>query len=123
MGIGIRIATGLAIASVLSSGCGTSPSSAAGGSDSERGAVTEIVVRYEVGAPPATVRGKPWGSQCVSTAYRAGLKIGREIGGRMRVVHIDPPVIPTIARVMALQMSQCPYVQWAEADVLELTLS
>lgn len=89
----------------------------------ERSEVTEIIVRYEAGAPPTTRGGEPWGSQCVSDAYRADMKIGRDIGGRMRVLRIDPPVTPTVARVMALQMSQCPYVEWAEADVLQLTLS
>ena len=123
MGIGFRTLTGLATASMMVlSGCGAASSSAVGSPRVERSEVTEIIVRYEVGAPPTTRSGEPWGSQCLSAAYRADMRIGRDIGGRMRVLRINPPVSPTVARVMALQMSQCPYVEWAEADVLRLTL-
>ena len=84
--------------------------------------MTEVIVRYQAGAPPSTDDGDPWGSQCLTIAYRHDLRRGRDIGGRMRVVHIEPAVSPVVARAIALQMSQCPYVEWAEADVLQLVV-
>lgn len=106
--------------SVLLTGCETASSSAVGAPRLEKSKVTEIIVRYQTGAPPLTDDGDPWGSQCVTIAYRYDLRRGRDIGGRMRVVHIEPAVSPVVARAIALQMAQCPYVEWAEAHVLQL---
>lgn len=84
--------------------------------------VTQIVVRYEQGAPPTTSEGRPWGSQCVSTAHRQKLFVDRGIGARMRVVRIQPPTSAFLARAIAAQIGQCPLIEWAEADTVTLTL-
>lgn len=84
----------------------------------DRVEVTQIVVRYQQGAPPAASEGRPWGSQCVSPEHQALLQIGPSIGAQMKVVSIDPPLLPLTAELIALQMQQCPYVEWAEADVV-----
>lgn len=113
---------------LLTTGCTSSSSGAAGAAELptskrlERSEVTQVIVRYEVGAPPATSAGRPWGAQCVARNYRDSLTNGRWIGARMRVVVIDPPVTATVARVIALQMQQCPYIEWAEADVIRFTV-
>lgn len=119
----IRTLVGVSITCVVFlTGCETASSSAASGPRLEKSKVTDIIVRYQTGAPPSTDNGDPWGSQCVTIAYRYDLRRGRDIGGRMRVVHIEPAVSPVVARAIALQMSQCPYVEWAEADVLQLVV-
>jgi len=112
----------------LLTGCTSSSSEAAGatpptdGKRLERSEVTQLIARYEVGAPPATSAGRPWGAQCVARSHRDTLANGRWIGARMRVIRIDPPVTPTVARVIALQMQQCPYIEWVEADVIRFTV-
>lgn len=84
----------------------------------DRVEVTQIVVRYQQGAPPVTSEGNPWGAQCVSPEYQAMLEPGPSIGAQMKVVTIDPPLLPVVAELIALEMQQCPYVMWAEADVV-----
>lgn len=84
----------------------------------DRVEVTQFVVRYQPGAPPDTFDGRPWGIQCVSTEYQADLSPGPSIGAQMKVVSIDPPVLPIVAQLIALEMQQCPYIDWAEADVV-----
>lgn len=110
------------ICAVLLHGCATASSSVVGGPRMERTTVTEIIVRYEPEAPTSSESREPWGIQCVSSAYRHNLRRGRGIGGRMRVVRIEPPVSQTVAQVIALQMSKCPYVDWAEADTVQFTI-
>lgn len=106
---------------LLATGCSpasSSTSAVAGGVSLDRVEVSQIVVRYQQGAPPATSEGLPWGTQCVSTEYQADLSPGPSIGAQMKVVSIDPPVLPIVAQLIALEMQQCPYIVWAEADVV-----
>ena len=84
----------------------------------DRVEVAQIVVGYRQGAPPVTAEGRPWGSQCVSQEHDVNLRQGPAIGADMKVVLIDPPIPPLIAQLIALEMQQCPYVEWAEADVV-----
>lgn len=102
--------------------CGSASPDAAASQPVERVAVYSLIARYEMGAPPTHNINEPWGTQCVSDELREGMKIGRWLGGRMRVVRLVPPVSPQVARVMAIQMSQCPYVEWVEADSIRLVI-
>ena len=112
----------------LLTGCTPTSSQAAGpspivdGSLLERSKVTQLIARYEVGAPATTTAGRPWGAQCVAGKERESLDLGRQLGARMRVVLIDPPVTTRIARVIALQMQTCPKIEWVEADVIRFTI-
>lgn len=111
-GVGLLLAT---------AGCAPASSSTgavAGGAAIDRVEVSQIVVRYQPGAPPATSEGHPWGVQCVSPDNQARLSLGPSIGARLKVVTVDPPVPPVLAQLMALEMEQCPYIEWAEADVV-----
>jgi len=105
----------------MASGCAPASSSTAAIAQGElidRIEVSQIVVRYTPGAPPSTNDGSPWGSQCVSQNYAADLERGPSIGAQMKVVMIDPPVLTVVAELIALDMQQCPYIEWAEADVV-----
>lgn len=84
--------------------------------------MTQLIARYELGSPTVTSTGRPWGAQCVNRMYRDNLRLGRGIGAGMRTVRIVPAVTPTVARVIALQFQQCPYIEWAEADVIRFTV-
>ncbi len=108
---------------VLLSACSFPSSTATARSTIQLDEVTEIVVFYEAGAPPVTSAGRPWGSQCVSERYRDRLRLGRWIRIPMRLVRIQPPVPARVAEVIAQQMSQCPYIKWAEADVVRFDVS
>lgn len=111
-----------AVASLFLTACSPDTIAAASIAKTERNSVDHIVVRYELGAPPLTDAGTPWGSQCVSRAYVDRVKRGRWIGAGMRVIRLDPPTTPTIARVIATQFTQCPYIEWAEADDTRLVV-
>jgi hypothetical protein len=108
---------------VLLSACTFPSSTATARSTVQLDEVTEIVVFYEKGAPPVTSSGRPWGSQCVSERYRDRLRLGRWIRLPMRLIRIRPPVPARVAEVIALQVSQCPYIEWAEADVVRFDVS
>ena len=113
-------ATGLVLL-LMATGCAPASSSTASIAQGElidRIEVSQIVVRYRPGAPPSTNDGAPWGSQCVSQNYEADLERGPSIGAQMKVVTIDPPVRPVVAELIALEMAQCPYIEWAEADAV-----
>ena len=84
--------------------------------------VVRLIIRYETGAPATVGPGLPWGVQCLSRAYRDMVKTGRKLSGGMRVIRLVPPVTPTVARTIALQMEQCPYVDWVEPDDVVLTI-
>lgn len=103
-------------------GCTTTLSSAADSQRIERSKVTQLIARYETGSPTVTTTGRPWGAQCVSSTYRDNLHQGRGLGAGMRTVQIVPPVTPTVARAIALQFQQCPYIEWAEADAVRFTI-
>ncbi len=113
-----------ASSSTSTSGTSASNTSTSSTSTSERTVVidrievSQIVVRYQQGSPPATSDNRPWGSQCVDREYQDDLDRGPLIGTRMRVVVVDPPVVPVVATSIALEMEQCPYVEWAEPDVV-----
>jgi len=103
--------------------CSSIPSGASAATAVAPERVEELIVRYKLGAPPRTDSGKPWGSQCVSPAFVDRLALGRSIGAGMKVVHLVPPTSPFVARAIASQFEQCPYIEWAEADEIRLTLS
>jgi len=121
---GGRLAACALAASFLLSACGSdSASASASASDpTDLPVVEEIIVRYERGGPLETSRGLPWGAQCVSDDYRKQLTRDRALGARMHVVRIEPGVTPRVATRIARQMQQCPYIEWAEADVIVFTL-
>ena len=104
-------------------GCQTQSSKAVEAGALTRNEVTEIIVRYELSAPPTTTSGRPWGSQCVSRPYQRRLLAGREIGGGMQVVRVEPPVSANTARAIATQIERCPHIEWAEADLVQLSVS
>lgn len=83
--------------------------------------VSEIIVRYQAQAPTTTRKGRPWGAQCVPHAYRSSLRFGRDIGARMRVVHVQPTVSAAVGRVIARHIEDCPFVEWAEPDAVLFT--
>jgi hypothetical protein len=106
---------------VVASGCSpasSSTSTSVRGELIDRIEVSQIVVRYQQGSPPATSDNRPWGSQCVAREYRDNLERGPSIGTRMKVVTVDPPVLPIVAGSIAREMEQCPYIDWAEPDVV-----
>ena len=112
----------LAITILLAAACSPETTAAATAAKTERHTVNHLVVRYELGAPPVTDGGDPWGSQCVSGVYADRVKRGRWIGAGMRVIRLDPPTSPTVARVIATQMALCPYIEWAEPDDTRLVV-
>jgi len=78
--------------------------------------VNELIVRYELGAPPVHNNGEPWGSQCVRLSDRKLLKRGRWIGAGMRRLELTKPLAKTRADRIAREISLCPYVLWAESN-------
>lgn len=112
----------LAVTSLIATACAPGTTAAATPAKTERHQVDHLVVRYELGAPPFTNGGDAWGSQCVSRVYADRLKRGRWIGAGMRVIRLDPPTTPTTARVIATQISQCPFIEWAEPDDTRLVV-
>lgn len=109
-------AVAIAVVSSLLAACSAQSTAATTRATTERLAVDHVIVRYEMGAPPSTDGGAPWGSQCVSSIYSDRLERGRWIGAGMRVIRVNPPLPPKVARAVALQIAQCPYIEWAEAD-------
>lgn len=106
---------------LATAGCSPAASSTASTAQAElidRLEVSQIIVRYGPGAPPSTSDGAPWGVQCVSQDYKANLTRGLSIGAQMKVVMINPPVLTVVAELIALEMQQCPYIEWAEADAV-----
>ena len=117
---------GAALTVVLLASCNSSVSSAADSvaeASTERSEVSEIVVRYAPQAPASTAGGNAWGTQCVSRPYQHRLLAGRAIGGGMQVVLVEPPVSANVARAIAAQIERCPHIEWAEADVVQLSVS
>jgi hypothetical protein len=41
----------------------------------------------------------------------------------MRVLRLHPPAQPALAEAIARQIARCRFVDWAEANVIDLTLS
>lgn len=80
--------------------------------------VSSIVVRYQIGAPPALADGRPWGAQCVNRADRPLVQRGRWIGVRMRLLKLVTAVDPVRAERIARGMASCPYVEWAEPELI-----
>jgi hypothetical protein len=79
-----------------------------------------LIVRYELGAPPSRVNGEPWGAQCVvAPRDRSQLERGRWIGVGMRIVRFRQPITAQRAQRIAREFATCPYIAWAEADLLE----
>lgn len=115
----------LVVASILASCSGT----AAREVDADEqitvsdGVVDEIIVRYLPDAPGSNDDGQPWGSQCVSLPFRDRLYPDRDIGGRMKVLRIEPSASALVAQDMARQIEQCPFIEWAEADTVRLDYS
>jgi hypothetical protein len=89
----------------------------------ERENVTEIVVRYSPDAPSLNDEGRPWGSQCVVPPFRNQLYPDRDIGGRMKVIRLEPSASALVAQDIARQIEQCPFIEWAEADTVRLDYS
>jgi len=78
-----------------------------------------LIVRYELGAPPARTNGDPWGAQCVVAPRDRSLLVrGRWIGVGMRIVRFRQPIPAQRAQRIAREFAACPYITWAEADVL-----
>jgi hypothetical protein len=84
--------------------------------------VQELIVRYEIGAPPACTNGQPWGAQCVQGDMRELLKRGRWIGAGMRVIRLAEPVPVRRANVIAQQLAHCPYIAWVEPNAVRFDL-
>jgi hypothetical protein len=82
--------------------------------------VNELIVRYEIGVPAAALNGRPWGAQCVRLKDQKLLQRGRWIGAGMRRIDLNKPVSRIRADRIAREMSQCPYVLWAESNGLTL---
>lgn len=115
-----RAAPSALLAMLLLSSCAAESTTAAAAANTSTIKIDRLIVRYELGAPPATQGGAPWGSQCVSDDYAGRLERGRRLGEGMRVIRVDPPVSPRVGRLIAIQMAQCPYIEWAEADETRL---
>ncbi len=82
----------------------------------------ELLVRYELGAPPVRWNGLPWGSQCVEQKFARDLKAGRWIGAGMRIIRFDRVVPVATAQRISTQFQRCPYVSWAEPNDTRLLL-
>lgn len=108
---------------LLTSSCDSESATASTVTQTEERQVDELIVRYELDAPPGVEGGAPWGSQCVSSVYVKRLKRGRWIGSGMRVVRLNPPASPVVARRIAMQIEQCPYIEWVEADTFQFSVS
>lgn len=124
---GLRIvrSPGSLLVAVLLSACNPGISHAANTQldpSLQRTEVSEVVVRYTDEAPAMTRNGRPWGSQCVSRAFRDRLVLGRDIGGGMRVVRLDPPVSANVGTGIASQIERCPHIEWAEADRVQFSV-
>ena len=91
-------------------------------STNDRVRVSEIIVRYQAEAPATTKNGLPWGAQCVPRAHRTFLRVDRDIGARMRVLRVKPAISPNLAREIAQHLDDCPFVEWAEADIVTFTI-
>jgi hypothetical protein len=83
----------------------------------------ELLVRYELGAPPVRWNGLPWGSQCVTGALARGMRVGRWIGAGMRIIRFDGFVRVKTAKRVASQFEGCPYVLWAEPNGILLNVN
>ena len=103
------------------SACTTDSAGAKTVDSTQRTEVNEIIVRYEKGAPMQTLGGRPWGAQCVTGKYQERLIRDRGLGARMRVVRVEPRVRARVAEMIAMQIEQCPFIEWAEADVIRFT--
>jgi hypothetical protein len=120
----IRYSTTVGVALVVAcwlAGCSTSTAREV--DTDEEGIVSEIIVRYSPDAPGLNDEGQPWGSQCVSPSLRDQLHPDRDIGGRMKVIRIQPSASVLVAQDMARQIEQCPFIEWAEADTVRLDYS
>jgi len=82
----------------------------------------ELLVRYDLGAPPVRWNGRPWGSQCVAGALAQQMRPGRWIGAGMRIIRFDRAVPAGTAQRVATQFQRCPYVAWAEPNNVRLLL-
>jgi len=85
-------------------------------------AVSEIIVRYELGAPALNTKGQIWGSQCVRAKDRSLLKPGRWIGAGMRRVALTKVITQRRANQITTALATCPYVMWAEPNAVVLDL-
>jgi hypothetical protein len=85
--------------------------------------VDEIIVRYSPDAPSLNDEGQLWGSQCVSPVLRDQLYPDRDIGGRMKVIRVQPSASALAAQDIARQIEQCPFIEWAEASTVRLDYS
>jgi len=85
-------------------------------------AVSEIIVRYELGAPPVISDGRPWGSQCVRAKDRALIKRGPWIGAGMRRIELSRTISQRRANRISTAFASCPYVMWAEPNAVVFDL-
>jgi hypothetical protein len=85
-------------------------------------AISEIIVRYELGAPALNINGRLWGSQCVRAKDRSLLKPGRWIGAGMRRVALTKVITQRRANQITTALATCPYVMWAEPNAVVLDL-
>jgi len=80
--------------------------------------VTSVIIRYEVGAPPATSKNRPWGTQCVRQNDRELIdRRGRWVGAGMRKVILTRAVSQLRAERIARDISLCPYIEFAEPNL------
>jgi len=82
----------------------------------------ELLVRYDPGAPPVRWNGRPWGSQCVEGVMARQLRTGRWIGAGMRIIRFDRAVTVKAAQRVATQFQRCPYIAWAEPNIVRFFL-
>jgi hypothetical protein len=108
-----KVALAVVSITVVLAGHALAPSA---GAASHTAKVDELIVRYELGAPPVRWNGRPWGSQCVQGALAQQLRTGRWIGAGMRIIRFDRFVTPKTAQRVATQFQRCPYVAWAEPE-------
>lgn len=101
----------------------SSVGSAADIEDDATPVVQQIIVRYEARSPVVTGTGDPWGAQCVDSEYHDRIHSGRWIGARMRVLDVHPSVSESVGQALADQLTQCPHIEWAEADTVRYSLS
>jgi len=107
------------IISLVLAGQALAPSAEATGRTAQ---TDELLVRYDVGAPPVRWNGRPWGSQCVERAFSRHLRTGRWIGAGMRIIRFDRAVPVKAAQRVATQFQRCPYIAWAEPNELLLSV-
>jgi hypothetical protein len=86
-------------------------------------AITQLIIRYDAGAPPVNAQGRPWGAQCVRKRDQVLLNRGRWNGAGMRLLVLKEPVNSARAHRIARELSLCPYVLWAEPNSVLLGLS